>query len=75
MLRTAFTNERFAPELLPNKDDLVKRIRQMVEEQVRRHEEVHIHCCGLQSHRSPPALLHGRRRASASSARRRHSRG
>ena len=34
-LRIAFANERFAPELLPHRDDLVRRVRQAVDEQVR----------------------------------------
>ena len=34
-LRLAFTNERFAPELLMHRDDLIKRVRQAVDEQAR----------------------------------------
>ena len=33
-LRTAFVNERFAPELLPHKDDLVRHVRAIVDAQV-----------------------------------------
>ena len=35
ILRDAFTNERFAPELLPHQDELVRRVRSAVDEQVR----------------------------------------
>lgn len=34
-LRVAWTNERFAPELLPHQDELVRRVRAAVDEQVR----------------------------------------
>ena len=34
-LRTIFVNERFAPELLPHEDALVKRVQDIVDDQVR----------------------------------------
>ena len=34
-MRKVFTNERFAPELLPHRDELVRRVRLAVDEQAR----------------------------------------
>lgn len=37
VLRNAYMNEKFAPELLPHNEELLERLKQVVEEQVRVH--------------------------------------